>query len=351
MKFGTLALAMRGLHFFWTGGAIAQPRWIPGLGPTSRPAWTGPMSPEVLPGKGPAQHPFFYTGQWDFPKAEQTMYIVREGKITWSYSIPSKEKGEISELTDATLLSDNSVVFAHKTGAGKVTADKKFVWEYKAPKGCEVHVAQPIGLDRVLMIQNGKPAKLMVINLGTGKTETEFDLATNPVGTVHLQFRRARMTAAGTFLICHKDMDKVVEYDATGKEIWSVAVPVPWSAVRLKSGNTLVSSGSTQVVREFDPEGKVVWEFSQRDVPDIQLFSLQEANRLANGNTVVSNWCPSAVKDPKDWRKTVQVLELTPEKKLVWAMRSWDPPTELGPATVIQLLDEPGIPEKFEQQR
>ena len=75
-------------------------------------------------------------------------------------------------------------------------------------------------------------------------------------------------------------MDKVVEYDAAGKEIWSVAVPVPWSAVRLKSGNTLVSSGSTQVVREFDPKGTVVWEFSQKDVPDIQLFSLQEANRL-----------------------------------------------------------------------
>ena len=84
-----------------------------------------------------------------------------------------------------------------------------------------MHVAQPIGLDRVLIIQNGKPAKLLVINLATGKTETEFDLATNPVGTVHLQFRRARMTAAGSFLICHKDMDKVVEYDATGQKIWS----------------------------------------------------------------------------------------------------------------------------------
>jgi hypothetical protein len=131
----------------------------PGLGPTSRPAWTGPMSPDVLPGNGAAQHPFFYTGQWNFPEPEQTI------------------------------------------------------------------------------------------------------------------------------------------------------------------------------------------------VPNIQLFSLQEADRLANGNTVISNWCPSAVKDPKDWRKTVQVLEVTREKKLVWAMRSWDPPTALGPATVIQLLDEPGIPEKLEQQR
>ena len=352
MRFRAIAhVTLIGASLLCSGDAIAEPQWIPGLGPTSRPAWIGPMSPALLPGKGPAQHPFFYCGQWDFPKAEQTMYIVREGKITWSWSIPSKENGEISELTDATLLSDNSVVFARKTGAGKVTADKKLVWNYEAPKGTEVHVAQPIGRDRVLIIQNGKQARLMVMNLATGKTETEFNLATNPAGTVHLQFRRARMTAAGTFLVCHKDMDKVVEYDAAGKEVWSVAVPVPWSAVRLTSGNTLVSSGSTQVVREFDPRGKLIWEFSQRDVPNIQLFSLQEANRLANGNTVISNWCPSAVKDPNDWPKTVQVLEVTPEKKLVWAMRSWESPVALGPATVVQLLDEPGIPEQREQQR
>jgi hypothetical protein len=351
MTFRTLAPAMLASHFMWAGAAIAQSQWTIGLGPTSRPAWVGAMSPDLLSGNGAAQHPMFYCGQWDFRKAEQTMHIVREGKIVWSYSIPSKDHGEISELTDATLLSDNSVVFARKTGAGKVTADKKLVWDYEAPKGFEVHVAQPIGLDRVLMIQNGRPAKLMVINLTTGKTETEFTLATNPAGTVHLQFRRARMTAAGTFLVCHKDLDKVVEYDATGKEIWSVAVPVPWSGVRLKSGNTLVSSGSTQVVREFDAKGNVVWEFSQKDVPGIELFSLQEANRLANGNTVISNWCPSAVKNSNDWSKTVQVLELTPQKKLVWALRSWDPPTALGPATVVQLLDEPGIAEKREQQR
>jgi hypothetical protein len=119
----------------------------------------------------------------------------------------------------------------------------------------------------------------------------------------------------------------------------------------LKNGNTLVSSGSTQVVREFNPEGEVLWEFTQKDVPDIRLFSLQEVNRLANGNTVISSWCPNAVKDPKDWRTTVQVLEITPEKKLVWALRSWEPPLDLGPATNIQLLDERGIPEKFELQR
>lgn len=329
----------------------SAPSWIPGLGPSTQPAWTGPMSPETLPGKGILQHPFLYAGEWNFPKDVQTLSIIREGKAVWSYEIPSKENGEISEYSDATLLSDNSVVFSRKTGARKVSADKKIIWDYVAPKGFEVHACQPIGLDRVMIIQNGKPATLRVINLTTGATETEFTLATNPAAPVHTQFRRARMLPNGNFLVPHKDMDKVVEYDKTGKEIWTINVPVPWSAVRLKSGNTLVSSGSTQMIREFNPKGEVVWQFSQKDVPDIRLFSLQEANRLANGNTIISNWCPSAVKDPKDWGKTVQVLEVTPEKKLVWALRSWTDPMDLGPATCVQLLDEPGVPEKFEQQR
>ena len=73
-------------------------------------------------------------------------------------------------------------------------------------------------------------------------------------------------------------------------------------------------------------------------------------NRLANGNTVICNWCPADLKDPKLWPGSVQVLEVTPEKKVVWALDEWKDP-DLGPASSIQLLDEPGIPENGDLQR
>ena len=247
------------------------PNGSPASAPPPRPPGPAPCSPDVLPGNALSQH-LLYAGEWDHKNPSKRCTSSSAAK-SWSYAIPSKDHNEISEFSDATLLSDNSVVFSEKTGAGKITADKKLVWDYQAPKGCEVHACQPIGKDRVLFIQNGRPAKLVVLNLVTGKTETEFPLATNPGAPVHTQFRRARMTAAGTFLVPHKDLDKVVEYDAKGKELWSVNVPVPWSAVRLKSGNTLVSSGSTQVIREFTPAGKVVWQFTQSDVPTIPASS------------------------------------------------------------------------------
>lgn len=99
-------------------------------------------------------------------------------------------------------------------------------------------------------------------------------------------------------------------------------------------------------------DGKVDWTYqlpikSGRDT--IQEFS--DATMLSNGNTVISYWCPGALKDPKDWKGTIQVIEVTPQKDIVWALSAWEDPADLGPATCIQLLDEPGIPENMEQQR
>ena len=369
-----LALGASALAITYAADAPATPAKAPAAPATSAaakpPAATSsdtfvPMnyerySPEELPGKGLSQHPFFYTGQYDFRNPTQKMVIVRDGKVVWSYEMPTNASDPaktLQEFSDATLLSNGNVVFARKTGASVINSDKKILWNYDAPKGFEVHVAQPIGLDRVMIVQNGIPAKLMVINIITGKTEKEFELKTNgDPKTVHTQFRRAQMTPAGTFLVAHHDQDKVVEYDANGKEIWSVAAAIPWDAVRLKNGNTLIASHNS-FAREVNPKGETVWEFTQKDVPNIPLFCFQEANRLANGNTVISNWCPNGIVDakgakaPSKWPTYVQVLEVTPDKKVVWALRSWTPPADLGPATVIQLLDEPGIPEKQEQQR
>jgi hypothetical protein len=34
-----------------------------------------------------------------------------------------------------------------------------------------------------------------------------------------------------------------------------------------------------------------------------------------------------------------QAIEVTPAKQVVWTLRSWTPPADLGPATTIQILD------------
>jgi len=46
-------------------------------------------SPAMLPGHGLAQHPFMYAGEWNYPKKVQTLFIIRDGQIAWSYDFPT----------------------------------------------------------------------------------------------------------------------------------------------------------------------------------------------------------------------------------------------------------------------
>src|ERR1035438_2053641 len=94
------------------------------------------MAPAVLPGNGLAQHDFFYAGE----QKQQQMFIVRKGKVAWSY-IVADSKGEIS---DAVMLSNGNILFAHQYCVTLITPDKKVLWNYDAPAGTEVHTAQPI---------------------------------------------------------------------------------------------------------------------------------------------------------------------------------------------------------------
>ena len=313
------------------------------------PAPLAPPAPAVLPGKGLAQHPFLYAGEWDTRKPLQSMFLVRGGKVVWHYSIPLRNAaGGIQEFDDATLLSDGTIIYSCMSGAGAINQDKDIVWQYQAPAGTEVHSIQSIGPDRVLVMRNGTPAQAMIFNTATNKLEKTIPIPTT-VANSHGQFRHIRMTPAGTILVGHLSEGKVVEYDLDGKEVWSCQAEHPWSAIRLKNGHTLISGDASKYVREVNSQGETVWELTQADVPDYRLGNLQTANRLANGNTVICSWI-AGNNDTKQWPGTVQVFEVNPAKQVVWALAAWDNP-DLGPATSIQLLDEPGTPEAMEQQR
>ena len=301
-----------------------------------------PESAGEAPGKGLAQHPFLYCGEWQNRSIDkQTIHIVKGGKIVWSYTNPLR-----GELGDCTMLSNGNIVFSRQFGASEITPDKKIVWNYDGPPKTEIHTTFPVGKDRVLIMQNGNPAKALLIDKKSGKVVREQVLPTrNPEGT-HGQFRHIRMLKSGNLLVAHMDLGKVVEYDKNGREIWSVDAPSCWAAVRLKNGNTLISGNQRGYVREVNRKGETVWEINKNDLPGIPLLTVQEVSRLANGNTLINNWAGSAPQD--QWKNVFQLIEVTRDKKVVWALRDWE---NLGPASSTQLLDEKGTPEKFGLQR
>ena len=298
-----------------------------------------------LTGNSIQQHDFLYAGEWqNSSMSNQAMYIVKNGTIVWSYTMPQE-----GEFGDATLLSNGNIVFSRKSGASEITSDKKIIWNYDAPPNSEIHTCQPIGSDKVFIVVNAVPAKAMIINTKTNAIEKQITLPTGGTGT-HGMFRHCRYTKEGTFLIAHMDMNKVVEYDSAGKAIWSVNSPSPWAAVRLKNGNTLISGNSNGFVREVDKQGKTVWEYTRADAPCwLTIYTVQEADRLENGNTIISNWIGGGHTD-EEKNKSIQFFEVTPDKKIVWALSQWQNPN-LNSATAIQLLNEKGVAENGDLQR
>ncbi len=323
----------------------------------ANPTATGP-----LPGRGLAQHPFLYCGEWNYVEPNQTIVLVRHGKAEWTYSVPNNMmidgKPQMAELGDCTRFSNGNILFSYRLGASIVTPQKKIVWDYRAAPNTEIHSAQPAGKNRVLLAQNGAPTKLILINTSSGNVEKELALPTPYPNKVHVQVRRAHLTKAGTFLVGLMEENRVAEFNMDGKEVWSYTTPDPrnpvypisaWDAVRLKNGNTLISGDEHGYVLEVDPRGEIVWQLGKNELPGYPLDVVQEVGRLANGNTVIANWVAGNVK-PANWPSTIQIIEVTPDKKVVWALRQWKDP-DLGPASSIQLLDQAGIPENGDLQR
>ncbi len=294
-------------------------------------------------------HSFLSVGEWDSRHPEaQKIFLIRKGKPVWDYSIPMHPSpGVNQEFDDITMLPNGNIVFARMSGAGIVTPDKKLIWEFVCPPGTETHSCVPIGTDSVLMVLNGNPAKVLIINTASSTILKEITIPTTTKNT-HGQFRHVRLTDKGTIVVPLLSEGRVVEYTLEGKELWSVEAKSPWSAIRLSNGNTMISGDAAGYTREVDPSGKTVWELTQADVP-FKLYNTQTANRLANGNTIICNWIGGDQKK-EEWPGSVQAFEVTPDKKLVWKLSAWGT-VDLGTCTAIQLLTKKGLPDKKDIQR
>ncbi len=305
---------------------------VPTLGPGETEIaprkWDAVPVPANLPGKGLAQHPMLYIGE-----GYNKIFLVNNGKVLWTYST-----GKGWEYDDIWMLSNGNILFTRMQYIAEVTPEKEVVWRYDAPEGTEIHACQPIGLDKVLFIQNDLPPKLMVVNIKTKEVEVKHDLPckslTDPK-TVHAQFRRVRYTAQGTYLVPFLTMGQVIEYDKDFNEIWKYEIDTPWAAIRLKNGNTLITDERHKLTVEVNPQKEKVWELKPEDLPEEYRFlNTQTCTRLANGNTIICSRGGNG--------KGPQLVEVTPDKKVAWVLWDWE---NLGPATAVQILDDPGIPE------
>lgn len=276
---------------------------VPALGPEETKidsiSWSVPNgNGSELPGGGLSRYPMLYIGE-----GYNKIFLVNEGKVIWTYST-----GQGEEYDDVWMMTNGNILYTRQSYVAEVNPQKKQVWRYNAPSGSEIHSAQPIGLDKVLMAVNANPPKLVIINKTTGKVEMEHTLPHEKPQDVHGQFRRVRITDKGTYLVSYLSVGKVVEFDKDFNQIWSYQVRSPWAAIRLKNGNTLISSEKLGLVREVNTAGETVWEFKMSDIPpEYGIPDSQSCVRLDNGNTILCSRGNSG--------NNPQLIEVTQDKK------------------------------------
>lgn len=131
--------------------------------------------------------------------------------------------------------------------------------------------------------------------------------------------RLVRETKGGHFLVAAEN--KVFEGDAAGKVTWEVTVqgndmPHAWEALRLASGDVLVSGGYAASLQIFGADEKLKQTITGGT--DAAPFFFADVQILPNGHFVVANWQGHGA---GMGGKGLQVLEYDAAGKLVWSWR------------------------------
>jgi sugar lactone lactonase YvrE len=266
---------------------------------------------------------------------KEIVIVDEDGNIKWSY--PSGK-----ECNDVSMLSDSTILFSCRTGARLVNLNKEILWEYTGEPNTEVQSASMLKNGRILIIQNGTPAKLMEINR-KGKVKKLLEIPTTKEKP-HAQFRNIRKTKDGTYIIGYFSENKVCEFDKSGKIIRTIPMKGnAFSSVRLENGNTLIACGDGHRLIEVDKNNKEVWTLEENEIPGHPLRFVANIQRLPNGNPVICNWGGHGHRNQQP-----QVFEITPDKQVVWEVNDWD---KFKTISTLQILEGEGKMEKGELYR
>lgn len=272
------------------------------------------------------RHSFLATGG-------ETRLVDGDGKVVWRFP---------GSTRDGWVLPGGNILLAVSKNAEfpggavlEVTREGTRVFTYKGTQS-EVNTVQKLTNGNYVLTEAGAKPRVLEIN-PAGETVGEVAIQSQTANH-HMESRMTRKLPNGNFLVPQL-LDKVVrEYAPDGKIVWEWKTPNdpkdcwPFTAIRLGNGNTLVTLTHGNKVVEVNAKGEIVWQISNADLPGNLINDACGAQRLPNGNTVICSYAIGA--------NRTKLIEVTPDKKLVWSLAE-----PAGPGIhEIHILDTNGVP-------
>ena len=228
-------------------------------------------------------------------------------------------------------LPDGHVLFGYggnPTGVMEIDAEGKTVWNYVSKShqvlGCE---REPDG--NTLVAEQG-PCQVSEVS-PAGEVVHVTPLQTTVEG-FHLQVRNVHKLKNGNILAAHEGEGAVREYVPDGKVVWEYkGVQNTGDARRLENGNTLIGCGSQKRIIEVTPEGKIVWEFTAADAPELNLTWVSSLQIMDNGNVLAGNFLRGQE------GRGAHAFEVTRDKKIVWTFADHE---HFKSITTVKALDQ-----------
>lgn len=232
-----------------------------------------------------------------------------DGTVLWSHKTGGPEGGHAGHHEVQMLENGNLLYHDDWDTVKEMKLDGTLVWSYTS---ANVHAFTRMKNGNT-MIAESATDRIIIVNKD-GEVVSETPLGKGGRGKT----RQAEVLENGNFLVCAENPGTVTEYDPTGKIVWEYEIGTRvYGAIRLKNGNTLIGSGSGNSVVEVSPDKKVVWEIKS-DVPDtkIQLQWTACLKELDNGHIIVDN-CHAGPDNP-------QLFELDNDRKVVWQFNEFE---------------------------
>lgn len=237
--------------------------------------------------------------------------VKPDNSVAWS--IPIRDIHDAQPLPNGNWLLQTSF-----TNVIELDKSGKEVWRYDAGKTSdgkqvEIHAFRRLENGLTMIAESGTTRILEVAQDGTIKHSIPLKVSKPDP---HRDTRLVRPTPEGNYLVSHEAENLIREYRRDGSIAWEHNVGSKvYSASRLANGNTLIGTGDGHSVQEISPDHKIVWQISEKEIPNVRLAWVTMVERLPNGNTWIVN-CHG--------EEQAQILEVTPEKKVVWSFRDFD---------------------------